>query len=137
MRNMTDKEICLCALSGLMDIIARKWSLFILNIIGNNGKLRFNEIIARLGGVSPTTLTETLDRLVSLGLLTRASYQETPPRVEYCLTKEGHELRTAIQPLLMWAAEKDPARGKDPGCPVFARTPASLPHSSSGFPSQI
>jgi DNA-binding HxlR family transcriptional regulator len=125
MRNMTDKEICICALSGLMDIIARKWSLFVLNVLGNNGKLRFNEIIARLEGLSPTTLTETLDRFVSLGLLARASYQEIPPRVEYCLTK-GHELRTAIQPLLIWAARKDPARGKDPGCPVFARTPASM-----------
>ncbi len=126
MEDMTDKEICICALNGLMDIIARKWSLFVLNVIGNNGKLRFNEIISRLEGVSPTTLTETLDKLVCLGLLTRASYQETPPRVEYCLTKDGRELRTAIQPLLIWAAKRDPARGKDPGCPVFARTTASL-----------
>jgi DNA-binding HxlR family transcriptional regulator len=74
---MTDKEICICALSGLMDIIARKWSLFVLNIIGNSGRLRFNEIISGLGGVSPTTLTETLDKLVSLELLARTRYQET------------------------------------------------------------
>ena len=76
-----------------------------------------------LDGVSPTTLTETLDKLVMLGLLKRDSFLETPPRVEYSLTVEGSELRAAIRPLLMWAAKKDPAKGRDPGCPVFARVP--------------
>ena len=120
---MTDKEICICAFNGLIDVIARKWSLFVLNVVGNNGRLRFNQIMANLEGVSPTTLTETLDKLVALGLLARESYPETPPRVEYFLTSEGRELRFAMHPLLIWAAKRDPARGRDPGCPVYARTP--------------
>ena len=76
-----------------------------------------------LEGVSPTTLTETLNSLVMLGILKRDHYLETPPRVEYSLTVEGSELRTAIHPLLVWAAKKDPPKGRDPGCPVFARVP--------------
>ena len=95
--------------------------MFVLNVIGNNERLRFHEIMDMLEGVSPTTLTETLDKLVKLGLLKRDPYLETPPRVEYSLTEEGSELRAAIHPLLMWAAKKDPAKGRDPGCPVFAR----------------
>ena len=78
--------------------------------------------MSNLEGVSPTTLTETLDKLFASGLLARASYPETPPRVEYFLTNEGHGLRSAIQPLLIWAAKRDPARGRDPRCPVYART---------------
>ena len=122
-RVLQEDEICLCALKGAIDVVARKWSLFVLNVIGSNQKLRFHEIMDMLDGVSPTTLTETLDKLVKLGLLTRDSYLETPPRVEYSLTVEGSELLTAIHPLLMWAARKDPAKGRDPGCPVFARVP--------------
>ena len=123
MKRLPDDEICLCALKGTIDVVARKWSLFVLNVIGNNDKLRFHEIMDMLDGVSPTTLTETLDKLVTLELINRDSYPETPPRVEYSLTVEGSELRTAIHPLLMWAAKKDPAKGRDPGCPVFARVP--------------
>ena len=120
---LREDEICLCALKGTIDVVARKWSLFVLNVIGNNKKLRFHEIMDMLDGVSPTTLTETLDKLVTLGLLDRESYLETPPRVEYSLTAEGSDLLVAIHPLLMWAAKKDPAKGRDPGCPVFARVP--------------
>ncbi len=120
---MMEDEVCLCALKGVIDVIARKWSLFVLNVIGNNRRLRFNEIMSRLEGVSPTTLAETLDKLVTHGLVKRDSYLEIPPRVEYYLTEEGTDLRSAIHPLLVWAAKKDPARGKDPGCPVFARVP--------------
>jgi len=123
LKRLPDDEICLCALKGTIDVVARKWSLFVLNVIGNNDKLRFHEIMDMLDGVSPTTLTETLDKLVTLELINRDSYPETPPRVEYSLTVEGSELRTAIHPLLMWAAKKDPAKGRDPGCPVFARVP--------------
>ena len=122
-RLLQEDEICLCALKGTIDVVARKWSLFVLNVIGNNTRLRFHEIMDVLDGVSPTTLTETLDKLVKLGLIKRDSYLETPPRVEYSLTVEGSELRTAIHPLLIWAAKKDPAKGRDSGCPVFARVP--------------
>ena len=119
--SMTQDEVCLCALKGTIDIIARKWSLFVLNLIGNNGRLRFNEVMNQLPGISPTTLTETLAKLVSLNLIRRETYPEIPPRVEYSLTEDGVSLRSAIHPFLMWAANKDPARGLDPGCPIFAR----------------
>ncbi len=121
---MMEDEVCLCAMKGVIDVIARKWSLFVLNVIGNSQRLRFNEIMKSLEGVSPTTLTETLDKLVALGLVGRSSFAEIPPRVEYSLTEEGKDLRSSIHPLLVWAAKKDPARGRNPGCPVFARVPA-------------
>lgn len=123
MTSMMDDEICLCVLKGTIDVISRKWSLSVLNLVGNNRRLRFNEIMRRLPDVSPTTLTETLDKLVALTLIKRESYAEIPPRVEYSLTREGSDLRNAIQPLLIWAARKDPAKGMDPDCPVFARVP--------------
>ncbi len=114
-------EVCLCALKGTIDTIARKWSLFVLNLIGNSGRLRFHELADELKGISPTSLTETLQNLVKLGLVRREAYGEIPPRVEYSLTDEGEELRNAIIPLLAWVAKRDPIRATDPGCPVYAR----------------
>ena len=121
MPSMSEREVCLCALDGVIAIIARKWSLFVLNVVGNSRRVRFNQIMEQLDGISPTTLSETLERLVGLGLVKREAYAETPPRVEYSLTVEGSGLRNAINPLLLWAARKNPVRGMDPGCPGFAR----------------
>lgn len=120
----TTVEVCLCPLEGVIDVIARKWSLFVINAVGNDGSVRFNQIMDRLEGISPTTLSETLERLVDLGLVKREAFAETPPRVEYSLTKDGQGLRDAIVPLLAWAARRSPEKGVvGPSCPVVARMP--------------
>lgn len=126
MSKITDQqEICLCPLEGVIDVIARKWSLFVINVIGNNGTARFNDVMSQLEGISPTTLSETLEKLVSKQLVRREAYAETPPRVEYTLTRDGQNLRDAIIPLLTWAARRNPEKGKvDPSCPVFAKLTA-------------
>lgn len=125
MQETSDAEICLCPLEGVIDAIARKWSLLVINVVGNGSKVRFTEIMASLPGISPTTLSESLERLVDLRVVKREAYAETPPRVEYSLTKDGQALRDAIVPLLTWAARRDPEKGTvDPSCPVYARVPA-------------
>jgi DNA-binding HxlR family transcriptional regulator len=40
-----------------------------------------------LKGISPKTLSETLKELQAEGLITRESFAEIPPRVEYALTR--------------------------------------------------
>jgi len=125
MLGMSDGELCLSALHDIIDVVAKKWSLFVLNVLGNRGRLRFNQIMRELSGIGPTTLAETLEQLLRLKLIERQAYAEIPTRVEYSLTPEGEDLRSAIVPLLVWATKKDPARGRDPGCPEFARVPLS------------
>jgi DNA-binding HxlR family transcriptional regulator len=100
-------HICLCPLKGIIDVISKKWTLLIVNAIGNNGKLRFNELMEELQGISPKTLSDTLKELQAQGLVERKSFAEIPPRVEYLLTKDGIELRKAIIPLLKWAATRN------------------------------
>ncbi len=124
MPNESIEEVCLCPLEGVIDVIARKWSLFVINAVGNDGTARFSKIVERLPGISPTTLSETLEKLVDMKLLRRESYAETPPRVEYSLTRDGLSLREAVVPLLVWAAHRSPEKGDaGPTCPVAARVP--------------
>jgi DNA-binding HxlR family transcriptional regulator len=63
-------------------------------------------MMEELHGISPTTLTETLQGLQREGLIGRESFAEIPPRVEYSLTKDGAQLRKAILPLLQWASTR-------------------------------
>jgi DNA-binding HxlR family transcriptional regulator len=108
-----NNPICLCPLEGIIDIIGKKWALLIVNAIGNHGKLRFNHLMQQLGNISPKTLSDTLKELQQASIIQRESFNEIPPRVEYSLTKDGLELRTAIIPLLQWAAPRHKCSGCD------------------------
>lgn len=100
------EALCLCPLDGVIDVIGKKWSLLVINEIGNHQKLRFNELMQELKGISPSTLTTTLKELVNLNMITKEMFREIPPRVEYSLLPRGRELREAIMPLLRWATKK-------------------------------
>src|SRR4030042_750186 len=100
-------HLCFCPIEGVIDIISKKWALLIINALCNRGKLRFNDLMKELGGISPKTLSDTLKELQVEKLITRQSFAEIPPRVEYSLTKDGIELGKAIIPLLKWASRRD------------------------------
>jgi DNA-binding HxlR family transcriptional regulator len=102
-----DEEICFCSIEGIMSVLSKKWALFIISMIGNNQKLRYNELEKKLDGISPKTLADRLKELEKASIIRRETFAEIPPRVEYSLTKEGAELRNAIMPLMKWASSRD------------------------------
>ena len=101
------EQVCFCPVKGIIDVISKKWALLIVNSLGNFGVLRFKDLETRLIGVSPKTLSDTLTRLQKAGLVSRESFNEIPPRVEYKLTEDGMEFRKAILPLIRWSAARD------------------------------
>jgi DNA-binding HxlR family transcriptional regulator len=77
------QAVCLCIFEGITDVIGKKWSLNIINAIGNHKRLKFNGITHELRNVSPKIFTETLRELESAKLIRREAFSEIPPRVEY------------------------------------------------------
>jgi len=116
-------HVCFCPLKGVIDVISKKWTLLIINAIGNYGRLRFNRLIEELRGISPKTLSDTLKELQAEGLIRRESFAEIPPRVEYSLTKDGRDVRESIIPLLRWAATRNNVN-KARCVPTYQRIPA-------------
>ena len=100
-------HICLCPLEGIINIIAKKWAILIISIIGHHEKIRFNDIMQRLDGISPKTLADVLKDLRKENLIHRESFPEIPPRVEYSLTEDGKQLCEAVLPLIQWAERRD------------------------------
>ena len=100
-------HLCFCPIEGIIDTISKKWALFIINGLCNHGKLRFNDLMKELGGISPKTLSDTLKQLQTEKLITIEAFAEIPPRVEYSLSQDGLELGKAIMPLLRWAAIRE------------------------------
>ena len=105
-KNRDTQIVCLCPLEGVIDIISKKWALLIINEIGNHKRIRYNDLMKEIEGISPKTLAYTLKDLVNHKLVKRESFNEIPPRVDYTLTKDGEDLRYAIIPLLQWALSK-------------------------------
>jgi DNA-binding HxlR family transcriptional regulator len=103
---------CLCFAEGALDAISKKWTLLVINALGNHETLRYTELMKELEGISPKSLADTLAELCKQGLVQREAIAEIPPRVQYYLTKDGKQLRKAIHPLLQWALTRTNASGK-------------------------
>ncbi|MEN6444307.1 MAG: helix-turn-helix domain-containing protein [Methanoregula sp.] len=110
------KEICFCPLLGILDIIAKKWALLIIAILGNEGEKGFNELKKELGCISPKPLSDTLKNLERIGLVHKKILKTSPPTVRYSLTPDGEDLREKLIPLLFWVSEH--GGHEMPGCPI-------------------
>jgi len=95
-----------CPVQGVIDVISKKWALLIVAVVGSYGKMRYNEILRQLKGISPKSLADTLKSLEEHNIIRREAFNEIPPRVEYSLTQDGAKLRKAIIPLLQWAVDR-------------------------------
>ena len=97
---------CMCFVEGAINTISKKWTLLIVNALGNHTTLRYSELMMELEGISPKSLADTLAELCKEGLVQKESFAEIPPRVQYSLTEDGKQLRKAIDPLLQWALNR-------------------------------
>ena len=55
-----------------------------------------------MNGFNSKTLAKRLKELESGGILSRQTFNEIPPRVEYRLTSKGQELTESMIGLLQW-----------------------------------
>lgn len=100
--SVSSETICRCPLGEIMNVISRKWAILIINVIGNEKRVRYRDIKKALDGINSKTLSDRLKDLVEFNLIEREMFPEIPPRVEYSLTRPGMELRAALLPLLDW-----------------------------------
>lgn len=91
-----------CPFQHALEMLGRRHALEILWALQQRSPRRFTEIKRALG-LNPVTLSERLDEFESCGVLDRTVYGETPPRVEYGLTKKGRDLLVVLDNLSKWA----------------------------------
>ena len=80
-----------CPSRRVMAVLAEKWTLLVVAQLAQ-GPMRTAEIRRSVDGVSEKMLIQTLRKLEAFGLVSRRSYPELPPRVEYRLTPLGRSL---------------------------------------------
>jgi|ERR1700676_3900425 len=97
--NHLDEAVCPVARTA--EIISGKWTLLIIRDLASGVK-RFNQLERSLHGISPKTLSERLRSLEEDGVITRQTFSEVPPRVEYSLTPKGLDLVQVIDSMRMY-----------------------------------
>lgn len=106
------KSPCLKPLESVIQLLGRQWTIPLVFLLGNNPDgLRYSEIRESLiehikKEISDTTLSRKLTGLTDLGILTRKSYDEVPPRVEYGLTKAGFSLFHVLNDMSDWTRDE-------------------------------
>ena len=83
--------------------LTKVWTLPVLHSLGLKEPARFNELKRRTEGISATSLAERLTQLERQGIILRKVYPDSPPRVEYSLTKKGAELQEVLREFANWA----------------------------------
>lgn len=89
----------------LIGRVADKWTMIVLEILTENGELRFARLGKLVSGISQKMLTQTLRQMERDGLLVRTVHAVVPPKVEYRLTGLGLSLGAAFCGVWVWASE--------------------------------
>ena len=91
-------------IASAMQIIGNKWTALILRDLATGPK-RFGELEKSVGNINPRTLSQRLDDLEAHGIVTKRSFAEVPPRIEYTLTQKGEDLIPVLHQMAQWGTK--------------------------------
>ncbi len=86
-------------------VIGDKYSLWLIDLLHHQGKMRFLELEKAMAQISPRTLSARLKHLEQHNLISRFQHPTIPPKVEYELTDKGRTLIPVLQTLTEWSAD--------------------------------
>jgi DNA-binding HxlR family transcriptional regulator len=89
-----------CSLARTLEQVGDRWTLLIVRDL-LAGPRRFTDLMERLGGITPKTLSERLRELIANGIV-EADRVAGRREVWYRLTPAGQELAPAVGALLLW-----------------------------------
>ena len=98
---ITPLEPTVGCIASAMQIIGNKWTALILRDLFTGPK-RFCELERSVGSINPRTLSQRLDDLEQHGIVTRACFNEMPPRIDYTLTQKGQDLQPILEQMAAW-----------------------------------
>jgi len=89
-----------CSVARTIGVVGERWTLLLLREFFL-GSRRF-EVLQAHTGISSRALSDQLQRLQRLGIITAIKYQNRPPRFEYRLTEKGIDLYPIVVSMTRW-----------------------------------
>ena len=101
---MGEEESTCCPLyHEAVELIGRRWTGAIVEVLLNGGAMRFSQIAAAVPELSDRLLSERMKELEARGVVERTVDSGPPVRVTYGLTRMGRDLEPAVAELRAWA----------------------------------
>jgi DNA-binding HxlR family transcriptional regulator len=88
-----------CPIHGLMEVLARPWTMHILWTLSNSGPTRFGALRRQVEGISSRVLTQRLRELEEKGIVFREYEPTIPPAVTYGITKRMNDIGLILDQL--------------------------------------
>ena len=88
-----------CAISGLLELLTRPWTMHILWSLSTNGPMRFGALRKNVAGISARVLTERLRTLEQARFVYRNYEQTIPPTVTYGITERMKDIEKVLSQL--------------------------------------
>jgi DNA-binding HxlR family transcriptional regulator len=104
-----------CVLARALERIGERWTLLVVRDL-LTGPKRFTDLMDRLGGITPKTLTQRLRELEEGGIVA-ADREPGRREVRYRLTAAGEDLAPAVEALGWWGV-RHAWRPPAPGDPI-------------------
>lgn len=92
-----------CPLEYGLATFGGKWKSRIICVLSGNEPLRYSEIRKEMYNITDAVLAATLKDLIEEEIVSRKSYDEIPPRVEYSLTDKGKSVVPILQSICKWS----------------------------------
>lgn len=92
-----------CPLEYGLEIFGGKWNSRIICVLASKNILRYSELRKEMGNITDAVLAAALKNLITNDIVSRKSYDEIPPRVEYSLSEKGLSVVPILQSICKWA----------------------------------
>ena len=96
---MGEEPTCCPLYHEAVELIGRRWTGAIVEVLLNGGAMRFSEIAAAVPELSDRLLSERMKELEARGVVERSVDPGPPVKVTYALTAMGRGLEPAVQEL--------------------------------------
>lgn len=97
-----DKDIR-CPLEYGLDVFGGRWKSRIICVLAAKDTLRYSELRNELANISDAVLSAEIKELMAADIVSRQSFDEIPPHVEYSLTEKGRSVVPILQSICKWA----------------------------------
>jgi|GEM_PF-1333852 len=111
-----DEELCTLYTPKIYDLITKKYTLTILMLLDKYGKMRFNEILRKVEGLTQRALSTRLKELEENSMIAREVVPDRTVKVFYFLTTQGKAVKNAMLILLELTNLISPGGERDHFC---------------------
>ena len=90
-----------CPSRKALEIVTAKWAVLVIYAL-EMGSQRYNQLLSRIGGISPKMLTQVLNTLQKKNVLAKVR-TDSEAHAEYSLTPLGRSITGPLSELCRWA----------------------------------